>query len=215
VSRWVLLDVNGTLTDLGPIGAPWGRPELGPEVLDHAVHTAMVEALLGSAARPFSDHVRAAVELVVADLNLDVGRVDDAVAAAAALPARAHADEALAMLVATGMRLVALTNSGARAGQVTLEACGLAEHVERVLGVEGAASFKPHPSVYAYALRELDARADEVTLIATHAWDLAGAARAGMRTAWVRHGAHAWPAVFPAPDVQADTLLELASAIAR
>ena len=122
--------------------------------------------------------------------------------------------EALATLAAGGMRLVALTNSGARGGETTLQACGLAQYVERVLGVDAVASFKPHPSVYAYALRELHAASpDEVTLIATHAWDLAGAKSAGIKTAWVRHGARRWPAVFPAPDHQAETLLELARAL--
>jgi 2-haloacid dehalogenase len=210
----VLLDVNGTLTDVAAIGEPWGRPELGPAVLDHAVHTAMVDALLGPTDRSFSDHIRAAVEVVAAEEDLDARRVEDAVSAAAALPARGDAAEALAMLVATGMQLIALTNSGARAGRETLEACGLTVYVERVLGVDAVARFKPHPSVYAYALRELGATASDVTLIATHAWDLAGASSAGIRTAWVRHGARSWPPVFPAPDLQADTLLELAGAIA-
>lgn len=214
MTLWVLLDVNGTLTDLGPIGAPWGRPELGPAALDRAVHTAMVEALLGPATHSFSDHIRAGIEVLAAEANLDAGGVGDAVAAAAALPARMDAAEGLAMLVAGGRRLVALTNSGTRAGEATLEACGLAGYVERVLGVDCVASFKPHPSVYAYALRELGAGADEVTLIATHPWDLAGAASAGMRTAWVRHGARRWPAVFPEPDLQAETLLELARVMA-
>jgi 2-haloacid dehalogenase len=173
----------------------------------------MVDALMGPATRPFSDHIRAAVEVVAAEANLDVGGVEDAVAAAASLPARADAAEALTMLAAAGMRSVALTNSGVQAGQATLAAADLAGRVERVLGVDGVGRFKPHPDVYAYALRELEARATEVTLIATHAWDLAGAASAGMRTAWVRHGTRRWPSVFALPDVQADTLLELAAAL--
>jgi 2-haloacid dehalogenase len=173
----------------------------------------MVDALLVPATRPFLDHIRAAIEVVIADANLDASRVEEAVAAASTLPARPDADEALATLVAAGMRLVALTNSGARGGERTLQACGVDRYVERVIGVDAVSSFKPHPSVYAYALRELDAAGDEVTLIATHAWDLAGAKGAGIRTAWVRHGARCWPAVFPAPDLQADTLLELARAL--
>ena len=214
MAGWVLLDVNGTLTELAPIGAPWARPELGLTVLEHAAQTAMVDALPGPATRPFSEHIRAAVEVVIADAGLDASLAGEAVAAAAALPARPDAAEALALLAGAGTRLVALTNSGARAGQATLEACGLAAYVERVLGVDGVSSFKPHPSVYAYALRELKASPPDVTLIATHTWDLAGAGKAGIRTAWVRHGAHGWPAVFPNPDLQADTLLELARALA-
>jgi 2-haloacid dehalogenase len=210
MAEWVLLDVNGTLTDPSGIGAPWARPELGNAVLERAVHTAMVDALLAMAPRPFVDHIRAGIEVVAADANLDGSRVEEAVVAARTLPARADADEALAMLVVAGMRLVALTNSGARGGETTLQACGLDRYVERVLGVDAVSTFKPHPSVYAYALRELDAPGDDVTLIATHAWDLAGAKSAGIKTAWVRHGARRWPAVFPAPDLQADTLLELA-----
>jgi hypothetical protein len=34
-----------------------------------------------------------------------------------------------------------------------------------------------------------------------------------MRTAWVRHGPRAWASVFPNPDVQADTLTDVAKAI--
>lgn len=209
MAGWVLLDVNGTLTDPGSIGAPWGRAELGQAVLDHAVHTAMVDALVGAATRPFLDHIRAAIEVVISEEDLDGSRVEDAVAAASALPARADAPEALAALVASGMHLVALTNSGARAGEATLQACGLARYVERVLGVDAVSSFKPHPSVYAHALRELDLTGEQVTLIATHPWDLAGAKSSGIRTAWVRYGARCWPAVFPTPDLQADTLLAL------
>lgn len=213
MTTWVLLDVNGTLTDLRPIGEPWGRPELGSVVLEHAVQTGMVDALLGTAARPFSDHLRAAIEVVAAEAGLDPGGVEAGVAAAGGLPARPDAAVALAALVKGGRRLVALTNSGAQAGEVTLRGCGLLRYVERVLGVDAVESFKPHPSVYLYALEQLGAGPSDVTLIATHPWDLAGAARAGIATAWVRHGARAWPAVFPAPNFRADTLLELAQAL--
>jgi 2-haloacid dehalogenase len=85
--------------------------------------------------------------------------------------------------------------------------------IERVLGVDAVSTFKPHPDVYAYALSELEEDPNRVALIATHPWDLAGATHGGMRTAWVRHEARAWPSVFPNPDVQADTLTDLPKAI--
>jgi 2-haloacid dehalogenase len=81
------------------------------------------------------------------------------------------------------------------------------------LGVDAVSTFKPHPEVYTYALSELEEDPDRVVLIATHPWDLAGAAHCGMRTAWVRHRPRAWPSVFPTPDVQAETLTDLATAI--
>jgi hypothetical protein len=60
--RAVLLDVNGTLTDPSAIGAVWARPDLGEHVLQHAISTAMVRALLHDAGRPFRDHLSAAIE---------------------------------------------------------------------------------------------------------------------------------------------------------
>jgi 2-haloacid dehalogenase len=206
--RIVLLDVNGTLTDPAPIGAPWGRPELGERVLDAAVQTAMVDALLARTDRPFAEHLRAAVSVVVAAAGLDPAGIDAAVAATAGLPARPDAEAALARLMDGGVRAVALTNSGARAGTRTLRACGLEPYVERVLGTDAVHTFKPHPSVYAYALRELRASPAEVALLATHPWDLAGAAHAGISTAWVTHGTRVWPDVFVLPDITADTLAE-------
>lgn len=211
---WLLFDVNGTLTDPAGIGALWERPRLGEEVLRIAVHTAMVETLTRTASlHPFSDHVRAGVEMVAAEHGLDRALVEQAAGAAAALPARPGADEALARLGEAEWRLAALTNSGAAAGRATLERAGLAARFELVLGVDAVSRFKPHPEVYAYALQQLAAPASEVTLIATHPWDLAGAAAGGLGTAWVRHGARGWPAVFPTPEIEADTLPGLARAL--
>jgi 2-haloacid dehalogenase len=211
--RAVLLDVNGTLTDPSAIGAAWARPDLGERVLEHAISTAMVAALLHDGRLTFRDHLSAAIDVVAGSAGLDPHARVQALDRAGSLPARPGAVDALATLRDAGLRIVALTNSGADGGRRTLEGCGLLAFVERVLGVDAVSTFKPHPDVYAYALSELEANPDRVALIATHPWDLAGAAHSGMRTAWVRHGPRTWPSVFPSPDVQADTLPELARAI--
>jgi 2-haloacid dehalogenase len=211
--RAVLLDVNGTLTDPAAIGAVWARPDVGERVLEHAISTAMVAALLGDATGTFREHLRAAIDVIAAAASLDPRRSAQALDTTASLPARPDAADALAALRDAGLRVVALTNSGADAGRATLQACGLLPLIDQVLGVDAVSTFKPHPDVYAYALSELTEDPRRVALIATHPWDLAGAAHAGIRTAWVRHQPRAWPSVFPTPDVQAETLRDLADAI--
>lgn len=79
-----------------------------------------------------------------------------------------------------------------------------------MLGVDAVDTFKPDPEVYAYALARLSEQPARVALVATHPWDLASAAHCEIKTAWVRHGPRVWPAVFPEPDVQADSLSDLA-----
>jgi 2-haloacid dehalogenase len=212
-ARVILLDVNGTLTDPSALGAPWGRSDIGDVILGRAVHTAMTSAILGPDERPFSDHLRAAIEVVAAQEGLDLDGVEAAAGNARSLPARADAAAALTILSDAGHRLVALTNSGAEAGRATLAACRLIDQIDDVLGVDAVKRFKPHPAVYGYALERLAVSPDQVTLLATHAWDLAGAAHAGMSTAWVTHGAAAWPSVFPRPTFQAESLRDLAELV--
>jgi 2-haloacid dehalogenase len=184
----VLLDVNGTLTDLRPIGAPWERSELGAAVLDGPVRTAMVDSLLGTAERPFSDHLRASLEVSLADAGLDFDGVEAAMAAVAEQPRLA----------------------GRRDGTRPVGRCRVADRGADQLRSGG---WDQHVAEVWLALGELRCDAREVTLIATHPWDLAGAAHAGITTAWVTHGARVWPTVFPSPDIQGDSLLQVAEAI--
>lgn len=209
----VLFDLNGTLTDPRAIGTVWQLPELGPEVLAGAVQSAMVETILDAVSRPFRAHIEASLRDEIGRRGLDGGLVDRALETAAVLPAFDDAAPALETLAGAGHRLAVLTNSGADAGRHTLEANGLAERFERILGVDAVGSFKPHPAVYRYALEELDCDPREVIFVSAHAWDLAGAAHAGMRTAFVRRD-ESLVSAYPRPDIDAADLRELAGVVA-
>ena len=106
-----------------------------------------------------------------------------------------------------------LTNSGAEAGRRTLESNGLAGRFQRILGVDAVGAFKPHPAVYRYALEQLGCAATDVRFVSAHAWDLAGAAHAGMRTAFLMR-TEPWASAFPRPDIEAADLVALAAALA-
>ena len=140
-----------------------------------------------------------------------VGRlVGDAVAKAAELPAHPDVEPGLAELARDGHRLAVLTNSGADAGRSTLEAAGLAQHFEAVLGVDAVRSFKPHPSTYAHACEALGAAPARIMLVAVHQWDTTGAKRAGLRTAWINRDGEPFSPAADEPDVRATDLRDLA-----
>lgn len=204
-----LFDLNGTLTDPAGIGEPWSEPELGSKVLRDAVETAMVDALIGEY-RPFSEHIRSALELIVARRGLGSSGIERALERAAALDPFPGAAEALDGLRAAGYQLAVLTNSGADSGRKTLEAAGLVDRFARILGVDAVKSFKPHPRTYEHALVELDAEPDQVTMVAAHTWDVTGAKHAGLRTAWIARNEGSFPATGVAPDVEAKDLLDMA-----
>jgi 2-haloacid dehalogenase len=208
----IVFDLNGTLTDPAAIGRPWGARDIGAAVLAAAVQSAMVDTILGSS-RPFTEHIEAALRDAVAERGLDPRRIDEALEAARAMPAYPDTAPALTAMTGAGQRLAVLTNSGADAGQRTLEANGLADRFDRILGVDAVGNFKPHPAVYRYALDELGCEAREVTFVSAHAWDLAGAADAGMRTAFVMRD-EARASIYPRPDIEVADLIDLAAALA-
>jgi hypothetical protein len=95
----------------------------------------------------------------------------------------------------------------------TLEGCGLLALIKRVLGVDAVSTFKPHPDVYAYALSELR----RTPTGSRFSRPIHGISPARHTVACARPGCAAdpaaWPSVFPIPDVQADTITDLATAI--
>lgn len=209
---FVVFDLNGTITDPSGIGEPWSAPELGHEVLDRAVQLALVDTVLGEY-HEFAQHVHAALRYEVAAAGLDPTHVDAAFERAQALDPYADTAGALDSLRAGGHRLAVLTNSGAEAGARTLRGARLNDRFDAILGVEAVRKFKPHPAVYEHALRELDASAEDVMLVAAHAWDVTGAKHAGLRGAWISRAGAAYPATGIAPDVTGRSLSEVATSL--
>lgn len=165
--RWALFDLNGTLLD--PSAA-------GEEALAAAVQASMVDSMSG-AYRPLPDLLRAVVER---DGREDV---DEALARFAAMPAYPDAATALDTLRQAGVRVGVLTNSARRAAESALASAGL--DVELVVGSDAVQVYKPDPRVYAAGVEATGAGPSEVVMVAAHWWDLVGASRAGLRTAWV------------------------------
>ena len=55
--------------------------------------------------------------------------------------------------------------------------------------------------------------AEGAWFVAAHWWDIAGAAGAGLRTAWVSRDDRAYPGAVPQPELRAPDLLAAARAI--
>jgi 2-haloacid dehalogenase len=210
----VLFDVNGTLLDPRALTADWeGAPSgLGLSVLDQTVQQSMVDTMTGEF-RPFPDYIRAALAHRAALLGLGDDAVEAGMKAAAALPAYPDADDALSRLRLAGHTPSAVTNSPAEGARSALRKAGLIDHFHAVIGADSVGAYKPDPRVYRNALDVLGLEPGETWFVAGHWWDIAGAKRAGMRTAWIARDEGALIATAPEPDVRAADLREAAEAI--
>jgi 2-haloacid dehalogenase len=129
---------------------------------------------------------------------------------------RVHPDvpEGIDALKALGIRLVTLSNGASAVAQDLLNRAVLQEHFDALLSVEDAGIWKPAAGAYAYALRRCDVDATDAMLVAVHPWDIDGAARAGLGTAWINRPDGPYPEHFRAPDIRVRSLTELASQLA-
>jgi 2-haloacid dehalogenase len=207
---WVLFDLNGTLVDPSPLAEPLGvEPAFVLEALDEANMAAMV-ATLGGVDAAFKALLESALRRRLAA----AGRPDDGVPAAlerlAEMPAYPDAAAALDALRAGGCDLAVLTQSSADAAETVLRSAGLRDRFA-VVASAPAAAFKPDPRGYRHGLAQVGA--DTAWFVAGHWWDVAGAAAAGLRAAWVSRTDGAYPQALPPPAVQGADLREVARAI--
>ena len=127
-----------------------------------------------------------------------------------------HADvvPGLRRLRAGGVRIVTLSNGSSTVAENLLVRAGLAGEVERCLSVEGVSPWKPAAAAYTYALKTCDVDAADAMLVAVHPWDIDGAMRAGLQTAWIDRNDGTYPDYFSPWTVRATSIENLADQLA-
>ena len=120
----------------------------------------------------------------------------------------------LLALADLGCRIVTLSNGSADVARALLANTEARTVIEDYLTVSDAGAWKPASTAYAFALEQTDVAASRAMLVAAHPWDIAGASRAGLRTAWISRGGAVYPDHFVRPDVEAASMVELAPLLA-
>lgn len=122
------------------------------------------------------------------------------------------AKEAFEVLNESGWKIVALTNGSKDSTHNLLERAGVQQYFSEVYSCDAIAITKPHPDVY--HMIQADSL-ENVWLIAAHAWDIAGAMRVGMKTAFVSQLEKSYLEVYPQPQIAVENLLEAARQIVK
>jgi 2-haloacid dehalogenase len=104
------------------------------------------------------------------------------------LPAHPEVADAITRLREAGHRVVTLTNSVQDVAEDQLRNSGLRPLVDAVYSADTVHRLKPAPEPYQHVLNAENVASAEAVLIAAHDWDVAGAAAAGLTTAFVSRG---------------------------
>lgn len=115
----------------------------------------------------------------------------------------------LARLQEAGFSTAILSNGSPSMLMAGTTASGLGKLLDRVLSVESAGVFKPHPSVYDLACDAFGLEPREICFVSGNGWDVAGAAAFGFRVAWVNRAQAAREGLPAGPDAVIGDLSKL------
>ena len=216
--RVQVFDVNETLLDLAAMDPHFQR--IFGDAAAHRswfaqmIQSALVATVTGAYSQ-FGAHAMAALEMTAERAGVTLAD-DDRKAVAVQLrqlPAHPEVAGALRRLRDNGLRLAALTNSTEEVARAQLAHAGLLDAFELVLSADTVGRLKPAPEPYRMAAERLGVAIDQVRLIAAHAWDVAGAARAGCATAFVARPGKVLDPLVERPEIVGADLTEVADAI--
>ena len=216
--RVSVFDVNETLLDLGALdhrfGRVFGDAAVRWEWFQQVLQSALVATVTGSYS-DFGTVGGAALEMTAARRGMGLSDEDrrDILGGMRELPPHPEVPEALDRLRDAGIRLAALTNSTEEVANAQLSNAGIADRFEQILSADTVKRLKPAPEPYRAAAKSLAIGIEEVRLVAAHAWDVAGAMRAGCAAAFVARPGMVLDPLVQMPDVVGSDLNEVASLI--
>jgi len=214
--RLLIFDVNETLSDMSPMAKRF--EDVGaPAHLAATWFAGLLRDGFALTAVDSSDsfaHIAAeSLRVALHGLPLNRGAADAAsyiMDGFAGLPVHVDVPDGIGALGGLGIRLATLSNGSASVAEALFDRAGIREHFERLLTVEDAGRWKPAPEAYAYALQQCGVDPEDAMLVAVHPWDIDGASRAGLATAWLNRTGAPYPEYFSAPDIAAVSLTDLA-----
>jgi 2-haloacid dehalogenase len=216
--RVCVFDVNETLLDLGSLDPLFERvfgDASARQAWFSQFLTSWLTAMVTGVYQEFGTIGGTALEMVAERQGVDLSDEDkqQILSGLQNLPPHPEVEENLGRLQDAGLRLAALTNSTQQVADAQIDNSGLRGYFEQVLSADAVQRLKPAPEPYRMAAESLGVGIGQVRLVAAHAWDVAGAIRAGCAAAFVARPGMVLNPLFERPDVVGSDLREVADQI--
>lgn len=210
----LIFDVNETLLNMQPLKEEINKELASPVAFKswflRLLLFSSVETLTGEY-RDFGEIGAAVLKMIAQEFSTEISeeRIKEILEKITDLDPHPEVPEALEELRKAGFKLVALTNGGKDTVGKQLKNAKLRSYFEAVYSVEAVGKFKPHPETYHYLLEKENTQPEDSMLIAAHGWDITGAQRAGLQTAFIsRPGKFLYP-LAQRPELMGKNLKEI------
>ena len=190
MKRVCVFDVNETLLDLAALDPLFERVFGDASVRRLWFNQMLQSAFVGTmtdAYATFGEAAGAALKMTEERSGVEISDEDrrEILGGLRELPPHPEVPDSLDRLRNAGFRLATLTNSTQEVAEAQVENAGLVGRFEQILSADTAKRLKPAPAPYRMAARALEIPERGMRLVAAHAWDVAGALRAGCAAAFV------------------------------
>ncbi len=211
----LIFDVNETLLDLSPLKESINKT-LGKEYASDIWFAELLQyTLVETVSNSYHDFSQIAQEVLRMnalkyDLELSEEELQETLKPITRLKAYPDVIPGLKNLKDSGFKLIAYSNGKPDVLRKQLEFAEIDHFLDHIESVENVKKYKPHLDSYKYIVDASEVNKSDCMMVAAHGWDITGAGRAGMQTAFVRR-----PGKFPfrlakEPDLLVESIEELA-----
>lgn len=125
------------------------------------------------------------------------------------LPAYNDVVPALKKLQEKNIRIIAISNSSLEMIKEQLTNAQIISYFDAYYSVDMVNKYKPFDNVYNAVAKKEALKVNEVAMVATHDWDLFGAKKVGLTTAYIERKKTIYNPFYFQPDVKATSLTQL------
>jgi 2-haloacid dehalogenase len=212
--RAVAFDVIETLFALDPIRAKLKDAGLPGDALQvwyaRTLRDGIALTLVGQY-KSFPEVASSGLRELMAEHSISESSemIEKVMAAFGELPAHPDVRPSLELLRSAGVKAIALTNGTANNTEKLIRKSGLDPLVDRIVSIDEVRQWKPARAVYLQAVMAAGMEVSQTALVAAHAWDVRGAAAAGLITGWLPRQEKRFSNLMGQPDIKGGTLLEV------
>jgi len=214
MTKAVFFDMNQTLLNLSLLKDQFDEHFDNEYVLKYwftkLLHSSTVMGIMGEY-KNFGELAGVALENLFIENNkiLKTETKEEILGKFRMLPAYDDVVPALSMLKESEIRVIAVSNSSLEMMEQQLSNASIIDFFDSYYSVDKVSLYKPFKDIYISATEDEDILTSEVVMVATHDWDLFGAKKAGLRTAFVKRKEEMYHPFYLEADYKANTLPEL------
>jgi len=129
------------------------------------------------------------------------------------LPAYNDVVASLKFLKENDILTIAVSNSSESMMKKQLENAKIIDFFDSYYSVDIVKRYKPFPEIYQYVANEIKLKPCEICMVATHDWDLFGAGKVGLKTAYISRKETIYCPYYEQADYQGNDLFKLVNDI--